>query len=115
MRTFQIILVVLFASIFVYSFQVIVNFGWDFLDLFFKPITEVTWTGQFNLDFSLFVFLTIVWIAWRHQFTPKGIGLALLSVVGMVYVAPYILVASIQAKGDVKELLLGKARSHQQD
>lgn len=68
--------------------------------------------GQFNLDFSCLLVFSGLRLAWRNHFSPAGIALGLLgSVGGTLVLAPYLLFASLQAKGDVRVLLLGKLRA----
>jgi hypothetical protein len=70
------------------------------------------WPGQFNMDFHAFLILGSVWLMWRHHFSPLGLlfGLCIFAG-GAPFLCAYLLVASFQAKGDVKELLLGKQRA----
>jgi hypothetical protein len=69
-------------------------------------------THVFNFDFLTFLGLSGIWVAWRHQFSAGGIALAVLAFFGgMVFLAPYLLYASVQAGGEAKVLLLGKGRS----
>ena len=56
----------------------------------------MTWAGQFNMDFTCFLLLSGLWLAWRHAFSPSGI---VLGVVGL------------DARGDVKVLVLGRVRA----
>ena len=85
--------------------------GWNLVPIFFGDIAAVTWPGQFNLDFTCLLMFTGLWLAWRHHFSPGGIALGLLGCVGGTSVlAPYLLVASFRADGDMRIVLLGKAR-----
>lgn len=94
-----------------YTVMVGVNHGWNLLPIFFGDIAAITWLGQFNLDFMTFLLLSGLWLAWRHEFSAVGIFLGALGVLGgMLFLAPYLLFASIRANGDVKALLLGKSR-----
>ncbi|MEM6265475.1 MAG: hypothetical protein AAGI38_23435, partial [Bacteroidota bacterium] len=68
-----------------------------------------TWQGQFNFDFWNYLILTALWVAWREKFTIRGILLALTAhVFGLMFLAPYLLIASIKHKGEVKGILLGE-------
>ena len=69
------------------------------------------WPGQFNLDFTSLLTLSALWVAWRHQFSGGGVALGLLAFFGGgMFLTTYLFVVSAQAKGDMKEVLLGKAR-----
>jgi hypothetical protein len=75
-------------------------------------IAAMTWPGQFNLDFLGFLVLSGVWLAWRHHFSPIGLGLGLMGLSGgILFLAPYLLIASYRAEGDVRILFLGKSRA----
>jgi hypothetical protein len=56
--------------------------------------------------------LSGLWLAWRHHFSLGGLALGVLGFFGGIMVlAPYLLVASFKANGDMKMLLLGKDRA----
>ncbi|MEM6349046.1 MAG: hypothetical protein AAF927_34485 [Bacteroidota bacterium] len=83
--------------------------GWDLLSIFFGDIKAMNWSGQFNFDFSCYLVLSGLWIAWRHRFSIGSILLGVAaSILGILLFAPYLIWASYQAKGDVKVLLLGE-------
>lgn len=112
MGAFRVLLVVVFVSIVSYTGIVGVNHGWDLFAVFFGELVAMTWSGQFNLDFTSFLMLSGLWIAWRHQFTPGGLALGLLAFFGGIMVfAPYLFFASFKADGDMKVLLLGDNRA----
>jgi hypothetical protein len=51
-------------------------------------------------------------VAWRHQFSAAGLGLGLVAVFGgMLFLAVYLLVAGVPARGDLRVLLLGAQRA----
>jgi hypothetical protein len=86
--------------------------GWNFLPVFFQDIFAMTWPGQFNLDFSCLLLLSGLWLAWRHQFSAVGIALGLLALVGgSPLLCTYLFIVSIQAKGNMKVMLLGRTRA----
>jgi hypothetical protein len=112
MRAFRILLGVFFTCIIIYTSIVGINHGWNLFPVFFGDILAMNWPGQFNFDFSCFLILSGLWLAWRHHFTPGGLVLGVLGVFGgMSLLAPYLLFASYKAKGDIKVLLLGKVRA----
>lgn len=112
MTVFRVYLVVIFACLTAYTIIVGNNQGWNLLPVFFSNVAAMNWSGQFNLDFTTFLALTGLWLAWRHQFTVGGVTLGIIGFFGgMMVLAPYLLYASYQSKGDAKILLLGKARA----
>ncbi len=112
MTLFRIYLVVAFACLAVYTIVVGGNYGWELLPIFFSNIAGLTWSGQFNLDFMTFLGLSGIWIAWRHQFSTGGVALGVVAFFsGMIFLAPYLMYASVKADGDAKILLLGRERS----
>lgn len=113
MRAFRFFLLIVFIGVLVYTVMVGNRYGWNLLAVFFGDLAKLNWPGQFNLDFMCHLMLSGLWIAWRHHFSPKGLLLGLLGLFGGILVlAPYLYVASIQAKGDINELFLGKLRAN---
>jgi hypothetical protein len=113
MNAFRILLVIMITGILGYTGIVGVNHGWDLFPIFFGNIAAMTWSGQFNFDFTCFLMLSGLWLAWRHHFSLGGLALGALGFVGGIMVlAPYLLYASFKANGDMKVLLLGKVRAN---
>jgi len=111
MVVFRAYLVVVLACLTGYTLAVGFNHGWNLLPIFFSNIGDMSWSGQFNLDFMTFLALSSIWVAWRHQFTAGGIALGVVAFFGgMMFLAPYLLWASAQAGADTKILLVGKGR-----
>jgi hypothetical protein len=113
MSAFRILLAIMITGILVYTGIVGVNHGWNLFPIFFGDMVAMTWPGQFNFDFTCFLTLSGLWLAWRHHFSPGGLALGALGVVGgIMLLAPYLLFASFKANGDMKEILLGKVRAN---
>jgi len=112
MTNFRILLAAIFLTVSAYTLVTISNHGMDFLPIFFGDMMEMTWRGQFNLDFMGFLILSGVWTAWRNQFSPAGL---LLGVVAFNFGAPflslYLLYLSFQTGGDIKAMMLGPNRA----
>jgi hypothetical protein len=90
---------------------VISNHGPGLLEVFFGDMAAMGWPGQFNLDFMSLLALSGLWVAWRHRFSGAGLALGALAFVGGgLFLTAYLLVVSIQARGDINEVLLGKTR-----
>ena len=109
MAMFRAYLVVILACLTGYTLVVGINHGWNLLPIFCSNIAEMSWSGQFNVDFMSFLGLSGIWVAWRHQFSGGAIALGVAAFFGgMMFLAPYLLWASAQAGGDAKVLLLRK-------
>lgn len=112
MIVFRIYLVIVLACLAVYTLMVGLDHGWNLLPIFFANIAEMAWPGQFNLDFLGFLGLSGIWVAWRHRFTGGAIALGVVAFFGgMMFLAPYLLWAGAQARGDARVLLLGVERA----
>ena len=112
MTLFRIFLATLIAAIGVYTAIVIINHGMGLYPIFFGDIADMTWNGQFNLDFLGFLIMSGVWVAWRHAFSVGGIILGFAAFnLGAPFLAAYLLIESIRNKGDSAAILLGKARA----
>jgi hypothetical protein len=109
---FRILLVLLWTIIVVYTGIVIANHGWGLLEIFFRDMAAMGWSGQFNLDFTSLLTLSALWVAWRHRFSSGGLALALLAFFGGgLFLTTYLFVVSIIAKGDMTEVMLGRLRA----
>jgi len=111
-NAFRSLLVVILVTVVVYTSVVVVDHGLDLLPIFFGDMVEMTWPGQFNLDFLGFLVLSGFWLAWRHEFSAAGLALGVLGLFGGVPVlSVYLLVASFRCDGDVPALLMGAERA----
>jgi len=109
---FRVFLAVLWATLVVYTGLVMANHGTGLFAVFFGDMAAMGWPGQFNLDFLFMLMLSGLWVAWRHRFSSAGLLLALLAVfLGSLFLTTYLFIVSSQAKGDMKEVLLGKGRA----
>lgn len=113
MGAFRILLAVFIVAILTFTSVVISNHGWNLLPIFFGDIGAMTWPGQFNFDFLCFLILSGLWLAWRHHFSVGGLVLGVFGFFGgIMFLAPYLLVASFRSDGDMKILFLGKDRAN---
>ena len=113
MSAFRVYLVILFVGIVGYTGIIVFHHGWNLFPVFFGDMAAVTWAGQFNFDFMWMLSLSGLWVAWRHHFTTIGLVLGVLAFFfGILFLSLYLLIASFQANGDMKVLLLGKARAN---
>ena len=112
MSAFRILLIIFIVGILGFTGIVIFNHGWNLLPIFLGDMAAMTWPGQFNFDFLCFLTLSGLWLAWRHHFSLGGVILGVLGLFGGIMIlAPYLLLASYKANGDMKILLLGKVRA----
>lgn len=112
MTAFRILLAVMFAAIVSYTAVTIADHGWNLFPIFFGDIAAMAWPGQFNFDFAGFLILSALWVAWRHEFSPAGLALALPAATGgILFLSAYLLIASFSAQGDARVLLLGRNRA----
>ncbi|MCZ8018236.1 hypothetical protein [Novosphingobium sp.] len=112
MTLFRLFLATCLVAIVAYTSVTITNHGFNLLPVFFGDMAEMGWPGQFNLDFMCFLALSAIWVAWRHQFSAGGLGLAVLAFFGgMLFLSIYLLLHIQRTGGDIKVLLLGEGRA----
>jgi hypothetical protein len=112
MPAFRSLLVVLWLVLLAYTAVVVAKHGWGLLPVFFGDMAKLGWPGQFNLDFLCMLTLSGLWVAWRHHFSGAGLALGLLALFGgALFLTTYLFVVSLGARGEAREVLLGKARA----
>lgn len=112
MPLFRLLLAAIFAAVLGYTLIVGAHHGYDLLPVFNGNIAAMDWQGQFNVDFTCFLLLSALWVAWRHQFRPLGLALAVPAFFGgSLFLSAYMLIASFAAQGDVLALLIGPHRA----
>jgi hypothetical protein len=112
MPMFRILLIAMFAGVVLYTGVTIAHYGPNLLPVFFGDIAKLGWPGQFDLDFMCMLALSAIWVAWRHQFSTVGLGLAVVAFFGGTpFLSLYLLVASLRARGQITEVLLGQSRA----
>lgn len=111
MTLFRAFLSVILLTLVVYTGIVISNHGMGLLPIFFGDIAQLTWPGQFNLDFSCMLALSALWVTYRHRFGATGFALGACAFFGgALFLSVYLLLVSFRTKGDVASLLLGENR-----
>jgi hypothetical protein len=109
---FRVLLVLIFVVIAVYTAVVVADHGMNLFAVFFGDMAQLGWPGQFNLDFMCMLMLSGLWVAWRHAFSGAGLALAVLAALGgATFLSVYLFIVTGQAKGDMREVLLGKGRA----
>jgi hypothetical protein len=111
---FRLFLIVCLIGIIAYTSVTIANHGMNLLPIFFGDMAEMGWPGQFNLDFFTFLLLSGIWVAWRNNFTPAALALALVAVLGgMLFLSTYLLFLIAKTNGDIRAIMLGEKRARQ--
>ena len=109
MAGFRTVLIALLIVILVYTGIVGANHGWDLMPVFNGQVAAMAWPGQFNVDFTSFLTLSALWVAWRHRWSAAGLGLAVLAFFGGgLFLTTYLLIVSRNAR-DVGEVLARRA------
>lgn len=112
MTFFRVFLFAIILAVGAYTAIVVANHGMGLYPVFFGDMAEMTWRGQFNLDFLCFLIMSGVWVAWRHEFSAAGLILGFAAFnLGAPFLAGYLLVETHRNKGDIAALLLGRARA----
>ena len=110
MNLFRVLLITMFTAVALYTGVTIANHGPNLLPVFFGDIGKFAWPGQFDLDFICMLATAALWVAWRNQFSPGGLGLAAVAVFGGTpFLSAYLLVISLRAQGGMSEVLLGNS------
>ena len=114
MTIFRILLGLFLLILCAYTLVVVLEYGINLFPYFFGDMVDMTWAGQFNLDFVGFLFLSAFWTAWRNEFTTQGLMLAIVAFFGgMVFLTIYLLYLSFETDGDVEKMILGKREGAQ--
>lgn len=112
MTLFRIFLAAIISAGGIYTSIVIANHGMGLYPMFFGDIADMTWRGQFNVDFLCFLMLSGVWVAWRHAFSLNGLLLGFAAFnLGAPFLAGYLLIEGYRTKNNSAALLLGSARA----
>lgn len=108
MFAFRLLLIIFAAVIVAFTITAVANEGFNVLPHFFGPILAGTWQGQFNVDFTTYLILSGVWIAWRGGLTGRSIAFGMLAPpLGILFLAPYLIYLVGKTNGDPRKLLLG--------
>lgn len=108
LNLFKALLILQTAVILIYTFFTIQNNGVDLFSVMLSNIVAVSWSGQFNIDFSCYLLLSALWIMWRDQFSIKSIVTGLTAMIlGIVFFAPYVLYLLTIEKGNISKVVIG--------
>ena len=108
MTGFRYILIAMTALIVAFTVAAVANGGINLITPFFTPIVALSWQGQFNIDFTCYLVLSGLWMAWRGGFTSGSIVLGIIAPpLGILVFAPYLLYLVGESNGDPRRFLLG--------
>ncbi|MEL6828781.1 MAG: hypothetical protein AAFO63_01460 [Pseudomonadota bacterium] len=109
MFLFRLMLIAFLAVIAVYTVIVGMNHGWNLVPVFFDNVAAMSWSGQFNLDFMIFLILSASWVIWRNGINAAGLGLGAAALFGgMLFLSIYLLVLSVQPNASLRSIMLGR-------
>lgn len=112
MPGFRALLAGLWLVLVVYTAVVVANHGMNLIPIFFGDMAKLGWPGQFNLDFLCFLVLAALWTAWRGGFSATSLLLAIVAFFGGAgFLLPYLLILTLQTRGDMAAVLLGRQRA----
>jgi hypothetical protein len=99
-------LLIVAISLLGYTLVVVDHHGIDLLSVFFGDIMEMTWQGQFNLDFMCMLVFSGLWVSWRHHFGAVGIALGLCAFFGgALFLSLYLFQQLRESQGDLQTLI----------
>ena len=108
MTQLRLLLIAITGVIVLFTIAAIANEGPNLLPHFVGAILALGWQGQFNIDFTAYLILSGVWMAWRGGFPGPSIALGVLATpLGVLFFAPYLIYQIGQTGGDPRKLLLG--------
>jgi hypothetical protein len=107
MRLLQVYLVTAWLLLVGVTAHAVMSLGLDGGNIFLTDFAQ-PWRAQFNTDFTLHVLPIAAWIIWREPSKIVGLLCAVGAIAGGVFTLPYLLIATIRARGDLRRLLLGK-------
>lgn len=109
MNVFRLLLSVGWAALLLVSVRAVTTMGVGGAGGVFIGDFAHPWRAQFNTDFSLYLLLAAAWMVYRARSWVLGLVWAVLAInLGGLFTLAYLLVASIQAKGDMRKVLLGR-------
>ena len=114
MTVLRLLMAAIFVAIAAVTVVVVRDHGINLFPVFFGDIRDLTWRGQFNVDFMCFFVLSALWLAWRHDFAPVGWILSVFGFFGgAFFLSAYVFVQSYRVQHGLPELLLGARRFQQ--
>jgi hypothetical protein len=107
--TFRLGLCIGWVVLFFFSVRAVSTMGLGAAGAVFVGDFAHPWRAQFNTDFSLYLLMAAAWMVYRARSPWVGLIWAVLAInLGGLFTLAYLLVASVQAKGDTRLVLLGR-------
>ncbi|MCX6317153.1 MAG: hypothetical protein NTW29_07670 [Bacteroidetes bacterium] len=104
----KVLLILQTLAMLTYTFIALKQEGASLFYVFLSNIQELSWNGQFNLDFSCYLLLSGIWIMWRNKFAAPYILFGIVAAIaGIIVFAPYLLWLLVAEKGNLKRVLMG--------
>ena len=108
MARFRLVLMAMTVLIVLFTLAATANGGLDLFTPFLRPVFEMNWQGQFNIDFLTYLVLSGLWMAWRSGFSRSGLLLGIAAPpLGMLFFAPYLIYLIGRSENCSRKLLLG--------
>ncbi len=112
MTVFRVFLATCLLIILAYTGVTVANEGPNLFPTFFGDMTAMGWAGQFNLDFFCILLLSALWTAWRNDFKPTGLILAVVAFFGgMTFLSVYLLILTSRPGATMATVMLGARRA----
>lgn len=112
MAIFRSYIIAVFLIVSAYTGIVVFDYGINLFPHFFGDMMALTWAGQFNLDFMFMLSFSALWVLWRNQFSPQGIGLAVLAFFfGAPFLCLYLTYLLAKTKGSMVRTLIGERQA----
>ena len=109
MATLRLFLLVSTVAIYLLTYLAVASQGFNWPAVAIADIAALNWRSQFDVDFVIHLLLLATWVSWREGSTAKGHLFGVLSIVmGGMFSFPYLIHATYVAKGDPRQVLLGK-------
>ena len=108
MKFLKFLLIVSTVLIYLFTVFAIYGNGFNWPAVAINDLLSLNWRSQFNFDFIVHLVLLATWVVWREGTTKRAYLFGFLSIfLGGMFSFPYIIYASVKAKGDVSKMLLG--------
>jgi hypothetical protein len=111
---FKLVVLALWAAIFIVTVAAIAKLGLAAAPTTFLADLRHPWRMQFYFDLEVHLLLAGCWMIYREQSRLVGVACGVATLfLGGLFTAPYVLIASFRAKGEVGALLMGRHRVSQ--